>query len=196
MGDDDYASAGELLTDVIKPALKELERTFRPMQRAADKTHAEICAQRKRHEEPLLRAERTLKATMLTYHQEQERIAAAAEAERLEEARREAEDIKVAEAARLERDGHQEAADERLEEPVAPVIATPTPRRAAPKAAGTSVRKRWDYRIDDVALIDRTFMLPNAQKIRGTVTSMGPDAAKVVGGITVIERVGMSAQAR
>lgn len=193
--DRDYDVIGDLLTGTIKPALAAIEKTFRPMQRATDGAHKEVCAQRARHEKPLLRLEELAKASMLTYHQEQEQIVAQEEAERLEAARKVAEDIKVEEAARLERDGHQEAADERLEEPVAPVIA-PAPRRAAPKAAGTSVRKKWDFQIDDPALIDRKFLTPDLQKIRGTVTSMGPDAAKVVGGITVIERASMAAAAR
>ena len=194
--DDDYAKAGEFLTETLKPALREIELTWRPMQKKTDAAHKEVCEQRRRHEDPLLAAEVTVKAAMLTYHLAQEKIESEAEAVRLEEARRAAEDIKVAEAARLERDGHQEAAEERLEEPVAPVIATPAPRRAAPKAAGTSVRKRWDFEIDDAALIDRKFLKPDLQKIRGTVTSMGPDAATLVGGITVIERKGMAARAR
>ena len=192
--DDDLLAIADLLTGTIKPALQEIERTFRPMQRKTDEAHKEVCAQRKRHEQPLLSVETKAKAAIGAYHQEQERIEREAEAQRLEEARKAAEDQAVEEAARLERDGHQEAADERLAQPVTPVITAPAPQRAKP--AGMSVRTKPDFRIVDESKIGRAFLQPNTKKIRQAVTMAGADAAELVGGIEVYEKPIVSASAR
>lgn len=192
--DADYAVIADLLTGTIKPALAEIERTFRPMQRATDAAHKEVCAQRNRHEKPLLEVETKAKSAMGDYHQEQERIVAKAEQERLEVARIEAEDLAIAEAARLESAGYTEAAEERLAAPVVPVLAAPTVE--APKAEGTSVQTKPDFRIIDERKITRAFLVPNTKKIRQVVISMGADAVELVGGIEVFAKSIVSASAR
>lgn len=180
-----YEAAAAFLTDELKPALREIEDTFGPIVKAAHQAHREALAQRKRHEQPLLEAEKIVKRAIGSYHQEQRRIAAQAEAERLRAARQEAEQRALEEAAALERDGHQEAANERLEQPTTPVVNTPAP--TAPKAAGTSVRTKTKYRIVDPGKIGPKFMKPDEAKIGKTVRAMGADAEAIVGGIEVYE---------
>lgn len=187
-----YEAAASFLTDELKPALREIDDTFGPIVRAAHKAHQEALQQRRRHEEPLQEAERIVKAAMVKYSDEQERIAAEQERQRLAEARKAAEDTAVEEAARLERDGHQDAAEERLAQPVMPVVTTPAAPR--PKAAGVSTRKVTKYRIVDESKIDRKFLQPNKSKIRGLVNSMGADAEAIVGGIEVYEEGAVAAR--
>lgn len=191
---DSYGYAGAFLTEMLKPALREIEARFRPMQRAADAAKKEILDQRRALEVPLRAAERITKELMGAYVIEQRRIAAAAEAERLRVAREEAETAALAEAARLEEAGHTEAAEEMITAPVVPVVSAPPPEE--PKAEGVSARFVTKYRIINVDQVGRAFMMPDEKKIGQVVRSMGADAAEMVGGIEVYEEPVIAAAAR
>ena len=130
---------------------------------------------------------------MGAYYAEQQRALKAAEEERLELARKEAEDRAVEEAARLERNGQQEAADERLAAPVAPVVSTPAPQ--APKAAGVSVKTKPNFRIVAESKIGREYLMVDKVKIGKVVRAMGVDAERLIGGIEVYEEPVVSARA-
>lgn len=190
--DDDYADAGSFLVDVLKPMLREVDETFGPIVKQAHATHKAAVAARKRHEQPLLDAEKAVKGAMGSYHQAKVREAERAEQERIEAARRQAEDEAVEEAARLETAGKTEAANDRLRQPVTPVVATPAP--APPKAEGVGVRTKTKYRITDESKIDRKYLQPNKSKIGQVVRAMGADAEELVGGIEVYEEPVVSAR--
>ena len=192
--EDSYQLAGVFLTVELKPMLREIADTFGPIVTAANKAHKAALAQKKRHSEPLLKAEAIVKASMGAYYKEQQEITRQREAERLAEARREAEERALAEAAGLEEMGEAEAAEEIISMPATPVVVKPAP--APPKAAGVSVRTKPKYRIINVAAIDPKFMMPDAKRIAQVVTGMGKDAEQVVGGIEVYEEPVVSARAR
>ena len=189
-----YEAAGAFLTGSIKPARKEIAATFGPIITAAHATHKEAVAQRRRHEEPLIKAEQIVKAAMGSYVTEQRRITAEAEAERMKAARDKAEAATLAEASRLEEAGHTEAAEEMITAPVVPIVSTPPP--AAPKAAGVSTRMVTKYRIINESAIDRAYLMPDEKKIRQVVRAMGGDAARLIGGIEVYEEPVIAASAR
>lgn len=191
---DTYEGAGAFLTDVLKPARREIAETFGPIVTAAHATHKAAITQRKRHEDPLIDAERIVKAAMGAYLTEQRRVAAAAEAERMKAAREEAEAATLAEAARLEEAGHTEAAEEMITAPVVPIVSTPPP--AAPKAAGVSARMVTKYRIINAAAIAPDYLMPDEKKIGQVVRAMGGDAATLIGGIEVYEEPVIAASAR
>ncbi|HEU01364.1 hypothetical protein LCGC14_1749190 [marine sediment metagenome] len=191
---DSYGHAGAFLTDVLKPARKEIEATFGPIIKKAHAAHKEATGQRKRHEAPLIEAEKIVKSIMGAYVIEQRRIAAEAEAERLKVAREEAETAALAEAARLEEAGHTEAAAEMITAPVVPVVSAPPPEE--PKADGVSARFVTKYRIIDARKITAAFMMPDEKKIGQIVRSMGVDAARLVGGIEIYEEPVIAAAAR
>lgn len=189
-----FEAAGAFLTKVLKPTLKKIEATWRPMQRAADANKKAILDQRRELENPVLEAERITKAAMGDWTMEERRIAAAAERERQAEARRIAEEEKLAAAAHLEDQGHAEAAEERLEAPTVPVMATPAPEPA--KAKGVSARTVWKHRTIDEAAVNRAFLTVDEKKIAATVKQLGADAVAIVGGIEVFEEPVISGRAR
>ncbi len=191
---DAYELAGEFLTGSIKPALKEIEARFRPMQRAADATKREILDQRRALEDPLKAAEVIIKQRMGVHVVEQRRIQAEAEAERQRIAREEAEEARLAEAAALEDAGHTEAAQEKIDAPIVPAVVAPAPEK--PKATGTSARMVTKYRILNAAAIGREYLMPDDKKIAGVVKAMGADAARLIGGIEVYAEPVISARAR
>jgi hypothetical protein len=188
---DGYEGAGAFLTGTIKAVLAAIAETFDPIDEAQKAARKVTIAQRKRHEAPLIEAQKIIKAAMGVYVIEQRRIAAEAEAERFKVAREEAEAATLAEAARLEDAGHTEAAEEMI---TAPVVSAPPPE--APKADGVSARFVPKYRIIDRRKIGAAFMMPNEKKIGQTVRNMGADAAELVGGIEVYEEPVIAASAR
>lgn len=167
-----YERAGLLLT-TIKGFRAEINRTFDPIISKAHEAHREALAQKKRHDEPLVRAEAILKPRMVAYlqaedekrRQEQERLDAIA--------RREAEDRQLAQAARAEEAGNQDKAVSILERPtmVAPVVLP----SAAPKVAGVKTYDRLDFRVDDAKLVPDIYKLVDEAKIRRALATYGED---------------------
>lgn len=191
--DVDYEAAGLFLREEVKQMLEAIAETFDPIVAAAHATHKEAVAQRKRHQEPLLEAEQIVKRSMSAYYREQEIAREAAAQEAREAARLAEEDRKVEEAARLERDGRQDAADDRLRQPVAPIVAAPAP--APPQAAGVSVRKVWKWRaIGDGSGIKPAFRKIDEAKIGKAVRAMGKDAEDLVGGIEAYQEISTAAR--
>lgn len=187
-----YERACELLTDVVKPLRKKVAETFEPIKKKAYDAWQETLKQMRRHDDPLAEAERQLKMGIGAWDLKQKRIAEQEEAERRRLAREAAEAQAVEEAAALERDGYDEAAQERIEQPTAPVM-TQAPAPAKPK--GVSTRYRWRFRVISESKVARKFMQPNQKKIAGVVSSMGPDAADLVGGIEVYQEPIVSGRA-
>src|SRR3990167_1390814 len=73
-----YARACAFLLD-IKAVQKELDATFDPIINKQFQAHREAVAQKKRHEQPLLRAEQIIKPRIAAYRDEQERTRRIAE---------------------------------------------------------------------------------------------------------------------
>lgn len=180
-----YNQAAAFLTDTLKPALDELEATFGPIVKKAHEAHKEAIAQRRRHEQPLLEAQRIVKGAMGAFVTAERARAEAEEAERLRKAREEREAAQLAEAERLEEAGHHEAAKEKIAAPTVPVVTTPAP--APPQAEGVTTRMVTKYRIVDEAAIGRKYLKPDTTKIGQVVRAMGADAVELVGGIEVYE---------
>ena len=142
VGTDTYKQAATLLL-VIKDVLKELSDTFDPI---VAKTHAawkETLAQRKRHEEPLLRAESVLKPRIAAYIEAEDQKAKA-EQKKAQEA------ATLQEAMDAEARGDQPAAEAALngQGVVAVNVAS-----AAPKVAGIAPRENWSAEITDKLLL-------------------------------------------
>lgn len=145
-----HEAAGAFLRDV-KALRQEVAATFDPIVERAHQTHREALAQRRRHDEPLVEAERVVKAAIGAYAAEQERRARIAAAEAAAKARREEEERRLAEAAALEAAGEREEAERVLEEPV---YAPPPPPVAVQRVSGVSTREKWSAKIvDKMALV-------------------------------------------
>lgn len=157
--------AGMLLTDRIKPTLKQIDASCGPVVAAANAAHKAATKQRNELKAPLLEAERLLKGKIAGYLDEQERLQRAeqaridAEQRELREAaekkaREEAEAEALAIAERLEAEGDSAAADAVLDAPIVvdvpeelppPAIAAPMPA----KVQGISTRKEWVAEVTD-----------------------------------------------
>lgn len=152
-------AAGAMLTDVVKPLLKEIEKSCDPVCAAANAVHKAACDQRSDLKAPLLEAEKLFKQKMGTWVTA-ENARVAAEQKRIDDEQAAAE----AKRKRLEQDSlaraaEQEAAGkkgqatqtmnraiERSERPITPPRAAP----AAPaKVKGVSMGEVWECEIMD-----------------------------------------------
>jgi glycyl-tRNA synthetase beta subunit len=172
-----YEVAG-FLWKTIGEVMKEVDETFDPIISATHKAHTQACDQKKKYYVPLDKAKRDVKGLMSNYEQEQERVRLA-EQKRLEEiARKEEEERRLLEAIEAEEEAKangataQEAAQEAeaiISEPVyTPPVVLP---KSTPKVSGLSFRTIWKFRIKDINVIPRQYMIPDEKAIGAVVRS-------------------------
>jgi len=143
----------------IKGLLSKIADTFDPIIKQAHEAHRLAIEQRKKHEEPLLQAERIIKTEMGRYLSEQADIRKEAE----EKAKREAVEAERKRLAAMqaaidaENAGKAEEAEKHFEEAVA--IEAPKPIIPDPvKAQGTFLRKETKWRVVDLNAVPREFL--------------------------------------
>lgn len=179
---DTYRAASSFLLKV-KDLGKEIVAFFGPLKTDAHALHAKLCAAEKEKLAPLQKIESAIKARMLAFDREQERIRREEEAKRREQARRLEEEARLREAVELEKAGESELAERVLEAPAyVPPVAVP---KAVPKVQGIKYVTTWKYRIVDDQKIPRQFLSVDEKKIAGVVRSLG--AAAEIPGVEVYE---------
>lgn len=185
-----YEAAGERLLDV-KAYRKGVADHFDPHIKNAHRAHKALLADKKKHDQPAIDAERRIKSAMLEWRKAEDARAEAERAAAEAAARAEAEAQQLAHAAELEAAGEPEAAEAVLDAPtpVAPVAK----RKAAPKVKGVSIRKVWTFEVVDAAKIPRQFLTIDESKIGQVVRAMKGEAEKLIPGIRVIAQDSMAA---
>lgn len=141
---DSYEDAGLLLVR-IKGLRKEVADTFDPIVKKAHNTHKEALAQKKRHDDPLNKAEKHYKNEIGTFKEKAEQERRAREAELLAAAQKEDEERRLKEAADLEAAGQQDAAEAVLNEPS--VVSVQTETGDDLKLDGISTRDKWSAEV-------------------------------------------------
>jgi hypothetical protein len=159
---DSYVAAGALLLG-IKTLSQKADATFDPNIKLWNDGHKAAIAMKAEIKAPLLDAERIIKAGLVSYDQEQQRIQRAEQARQDEIARQEREAAALAHAAALETEGtlYGDTAmvadahaliDETLNAPPPPVALVP---KATPKVAGVSMRTDWSATCTDLLALVR-----------------------------------------
>jgi len=170
----DLYSANQLLL-AVKSLQKEVDDAFDPVVKATNDAHKKAVAQKKKFQDPLILAERTIKPKISDYLTEQERIR-----REQERAAREAEEAKQREdealglALKAEEGGFMEAASAHLNEALEIDAALPSePIRVSPppKTVGLSMREDWDFEVVNAAVIPRAYLIPDLSRIRHEVRS-------------------------
>lgn len=152
----------------IKQLRKEIADTFNPIIEKAHKAHKEAVNQKKRYEEPLKEAEKTIKLQIASYMDEQRRIQREAE----EKARREEEERQKKETEILERAKKYEDAGMKEEaEQIKNDIPLPKPMEipSTPELEGISISRIWKWRVVDKNLIPREYLIVDSAKITSLV---------------------------
>lgn len=149
---DDYERAASLLL-AVKQLRKALDEAYDDNIADAHRAHKKLLAKKASFEQPLIDAERQLKARLLAYDTEQRRIRAEEERKLREEARKIEEEARLKEAERLENEGRQREAEAVLDAPsFVPAVKAPP---ATPKVEGVSYREIWSAEVDDLVELCR-----------------------------------------
>lgn len=142
----------------------------KPAKQKLDALKREMLDREREIDEPMDRAENgILKPAMARFEVEQEQKRRAEEDRQREEQRKKAEDERIKAAAKLEKEGEKQAAQELIDAPieVAPVV---IPKAEAPQ--GISYRENWKYRITDASKLPREYLVPDDKAIGGVVRAL------------------------
>jgi len=150
----------------VKGLLGKIAEAFDPIIKRAHEAHRQAIEEKKRHEEPLLRAETIVKQAIGRYLVEQDRIRREAE----EKARREAAEAEKkrleAMQAAIEAENAGKAAEaEKIFEEALAVEAVKTIAQPAVKAEGTHLRKEAKWRVVDLAAVPREYLALDRAKV-------------------------------
>jgi len=158
-----YEKAGGFLVG-LKAIEKEINETFDPVIKAAYEAHKASITARDKHRAPILEAEKIVKVKMGDFQKiEEKRLREKEEALR-EEARQEEEEGRNRRAEELIAAGKPDEALALLGQEVeAPPIVLP--EDSAPKVAGIMTREVWKWRLVNVDLIPRAYLIPDEVKI-------------------------------
>jgi hypothetical protein len=173
-------AAGKL--QEVKGRRKSLDELRRSMTRPLDEAKAAIMDLFRTPSERLEQAEAALKRALVAFSDEQERKRRAEQARLEEAARKEREKLqRQAEAAAAK--GRDEKAAE-LEVRASTVVA-PIAQVAAPKVAGVSFRSVWRFEVVDPSLVPREYLMVDETKIGKVVAALKADT--VIPGVKVRE---------
>lgn len=174
---EDYKVAGDFLLD-LKDLQKQINEFMDPIIKKAHEAHKEAIKQKKTVESPLKEAEKIVKTKMQAWYELEEKKRQEEERRLQEQAQKEAEEKRLAEAEALEKAGNDEAALNKLDEDVAaPTVIVP---KQTPKIEGVSNRQVWNYRIKDESKIPREYMIPDRVRI-GQIVRANKDRTDIPG---------------
>lgn len=165
-------------------ALKErVTDTFGPLKKAASDAHKKVVATERENLEPIDKADQLVRAKLIGWNAQQERIraeelrAAQEKAEAEARAQREAEAKALQEqAAAAKRAGAVEQAAElratAKEIKAAPIVVAVEAPAPVAKLDGVSTRYTYDFEVTNPALLPREYLTPDLKAIKGVVSSL------------------------
>ena len=173
-----YVASAEDLK-IIKLKYKELDDLRKSLTKPLDESKKRIMEFFKKPLDYLSMAESSIKRALLKWQQEQDKIRRAEEKRLLEAQKKEAERLqRLAEAAKAR--GAEEKAEEFKEriaevQSVIPVVAP-----KVEKVSGIQTKTIWKYRILDVNIIPREYLIPN-EKMLGELARTTKGSVEITG---------------
>lgn len=156
----EYESAVKLSL-AYKTLEREIQATFEPIKSKAKAVHSEVCEQERKHLGPVQEAMRLIDSKAIIWatadkvRRERERREAEALAKKQEE------DMRLAQAEYLAKNGNNQEAEALLDKP----IVVSVPRIEVPKVDGFFPTTIWQYEIVNPDLLSREYLAPNLVKI-------------------------------
>ena len=177
----DYEFSLQICEDAIKRqnAIKEF---FAPTKKLAFDLHRSITKMESDMLAPYQRVEKLIKDRRMNWRQEEERKRQELEAQARRVAKDEADRKALADAAALEQAGEPEAAAEVIQQAIEAPAPAVVVQSSVPKQAGSAVRKKFSYRIDEESQVPRVFCSPDPRKIKAHVDAYG--MASKISGVT------------
>lgn len=161
----------------LKALEKEVDAAYDEHIAAAFAAHKSLVAKKKKYAEPIDEARKIIRAKMGAYQDEQEALRVAEEARLRIEAKKKAEDEALARASAMEAAGQQEEAAAIIE---APILTAPVSLAKSVPKAQTVIPRPWTFRITDINLVPRAYLIPN-EVMLGAQARSTKGAVKVPG---------------
>lgn len=180
----DYEVAGGMLVGT-KNVLKVIDDMYDEIIADANRTHKNACAKKASYATPVKGVKLTLNNKMGKWVHDQEELRKIEEVKAQKAAQTSVDNSTLQQAEALENAGKHDEAQALLNKP--PVAPPAVSAPAAPKAKGTSVRKRYLHRVVNPIRIPREYLMLNDSKIRQMVTAHGKLAEQMIPGIEVWE---------
>lgn len=165
-----------------KARKKKIGEAFDDIVKKAHEAHKAATSERKKHLDPVEKAEKIIKGKVGAYQLEQEKIQRQREAEAREKARQAEEEKQLAEAQALQAEGMTEEAEAVLEEE-RPIEVAKVETQKMPE--GVSTRDNWKFEVVDVSKLPREYIMPDTKAIGSVVKALKQNASKSIPGIRV-----------
>lgn len=164
-----YSEAGEFLT-TIKKVKKTIEEYFKPLKDSAHKSWKGLCDREKQEIDKLTPALDHLNKQMTVWNVSQEKLRKAEEDRlRLEAIKREEEE-RLQAAIQAEAEGAKEEAEAILNEPA--YLPPPIVEKFVPKQPGLAMTTIWRWRLKDINLVPRQFLIINEVALNAHVKNL------------------------
>lgn len=164
-------SACEMLEGVIELKQEILDH-YEPMRQKAWDSYQEILKRKKEKLSPVEQVENLLRAKIGQFDLEERRRRLQSEEEARQKAFEEEKKKKAEEAQRAREQGKEILATAIESAPIiAPAVVVPREVKPAPTVSGGTIssREEWDFKIVDVNLIPREYLIPDEKTIRAVV---------------------------
>ncbi len=162
----------------IKALIGEIDSTFKPLANKAFAAHRAITEKWKATKQPLLNADQVITEKAKAYLRAEEKKRQEEERRLREIARLEEEERRLAEAIELEKEGNAEEAQEILEEPMQ--VVAPTVVADVPKVDKRMYRTTWKWRVTNMEKIPSEYFTLDERKISGVVRAL-KEATNILG---------------
>ena len=167
--DASYRDAAEYLIQV-KGFRKRVEEVFGPIVKSSHAAWKAACDLRKTADAPLDKAETILQPALDKFRREQERIRAEKEAKLQAEARKRAEDERLAAAIEADKNGKSEEAEALIQAPVqTPVVVLP---KQTVKIEGSKIRRNYKFRVKNAAIVPNEYKIVDEVRVGSVVRAM------------------------
>jgi hypothetical protein len=167
--DESYAFALEIAKQ-CKDRSRRVQEMWKDAREHAHKAWQSITKTIASFVDPLEEAATICGRKAYAWKQEQERLAQEAERARQEQERRRIEDERLAQAERLQAEGHVQAANAVLNKEIE--VAPKAVEKKTPKVAGVTYRENWVCVVEDASLVPREYLTPDLTKIIKVVKAL------------------------
>lgn len=166
-----------IAADMFCVGLKELEKkvdaAYDEHISTAFKAHRSLVAKKNSFAQPILEARKIVKAKLVSWQDYEEEMRKKEEIKQQSEAKKRADDEAIAYAQQAHADGDNAEAERILNAPIeVPVIVVPN---NTTKTA-TTIQTRWDYRVTDMAIVPREYLMLDTTKIGQVVRALKNEA--------------------
>ena len=190
LNEDDEQMVTDVISSIIKPALEESAKVFKPLRQTAHAHHRAICAAHDAADAPWKKAESIARKALLDFHAAQRKKQQAQQAKIAADMKRAAEELAAQQV--MDKLDAGEDADELINTISKGEVQSLTkppplmPRKTSAKQSSVSITLK--YKVTDITKVNRRFLMVDDAKITAEIRNSKKEAETTVGGIEIYEQ--------